>query len=128
MAWATAAAIVTAIGAGVSAYSSSQAGKTQDYMAELNAAQQERNARNQLMAMQTQANLAKREAEANLRLRTVEAQGRFNNAKSIENQQQGQDAIDRLNLRKKREEYEAFAASQRARDGNQARGGNRARP
>jgi hypothetical protein len=108
------AAGVSAVGAGIGAYSSYQAGKSQEYMAQLNAAQQERNARNQLIAMQTQANLAKREAEANLFLRGIEAQSKENNAKSIENQQIGQDRINRLNLRKRREEFAQFQGQQRA--------------
>lgn len=105
---------ITAVGAGVSAYSSYQAGKSQQYMAELNASAQERNARMQLLSMQTQANLRKREAEMQFALRSSEAQARLNNAKSIENQALSQDAIDRVNLRKRREEFAQFQSTQRA--------------
>ena len=105
---------VSVVGAGVGAYSSYQSGRNQQIMADMNAAQQERNSRNQLIAMQTQANLAKRDAEANFMLRSAESQARMNNAKSIENQQLGQDRINRVNLRKRREEMSRFQGTQRA--------------
>jgi hypothetical protein len=106
--------VLTVIGAGVGAYSSYQSGKNQQIMADMNAAQQERNAKTQLIAMQTQANLAKRDAEANFMLRSAESQARMNNAKSIENGQLGQDRINRVNLRKRREEMSRFQGTQRA--------------
>ena len=106
--------IITAIGAGISGYSSYQSGKSQQYMAEMNANQQERNARVQLMGMQTQANLQKQQAEAEFYMRSVESKARMNNATTIENQQLGQDRINRVNLRKRREEAAQFQSTQRA--------------
>lgn len=106
--------ILTAVGAGVAAYGSYQQGKSQQYMADLNAAQQERNARNQLLAMQTQANLTKQQAQAQFAMQSSAAQGRFNNATSMETAALAQDRVNRVNLRKRREEFEEFQATQRA--------------
>jgi len=103
-----------AIGTGISAYSSYQSGKMQSYAADMNAAQQERNATNQLMAMQTQANLMKREAEANAALRGMEAKAMFANATAIEQQAIGQDAINRVNLKNRRDEMSRSMGQQRA--------------
>jgi hypothetical protein len=110
----TTALILTAVGAGIGAYSSYQSGKSQEIMANMNAAQQERNARTQLISMQTQANLQKQQAEAEFYARSVESQARMNNATTIENQQLGQDAINRVNLRKRREEAAQVQSTQRA--------------
>lgn len=110
----TALVVTSVVGAGIGAYSSYQNGKSQQYMAELNANAQERNARMQLMSMQAQANLRKQEAEAQFALRSSEAKARFNNAKSIENQALSQDAVDRVNLRKRRDEFSQFQGTQRA--------------
>ncbi len=102
------------IGGGVSAYSSYQTGKTNSAIASFNAANQERNARLEMIGMQTQANLAKQAAEAQFAMRSQEAQAKFNNAKSIENQSDGQDRINRVNLEKRREDMMRAAASTRA--------------
>lgn len=104
----------TLVGGGISAYGQYQAGKTNAAIASFNAANQEKNAKMQMMAMQTQANLQKQAAEAQFALRSQEAQARFNNATSIENAALGQDKINRVNLTKRREEMERQAASTRA--------------
>jgi len=108
------AAAATVVGAGVSAYSSYATGKTQQAIANYNAANQEKNAKLQLMQMQTQANLQKQNAEAQFSMRQQEAQAKFNNATSIENQAEGQDRINRANLEKRRTEMERQQASTRA--------------
>jgi predicted PP-loop superfamily ATPase len=102
------------VGGGIAAYSSYQAGKTNAAISSFNAMNQEKNAKMQLLAMQTQANLQKQAAEAQYALRSQEAQAKFNNATSIENQALGQDRINRVNLQKRREEMERQAASTRA--------------
>lgn len=102
------------VGGGISAYSQYQAGKTNSAIASFNAAQKEKQSKLELLSMQTQANLQKQQAEANFALRSQEAQAAFNNAKSIENQSEGQDRINRSNLTKRREELQRAAASQRA--------------
>jgi hypothetical protein len=104
----------TVVGAGVSAYSSYAAGKTSQMIANYNAANQEKNAKLQLMQMQTQANMQKQNAEAQFAMRQQEAQAKFNNATSIENQAEGQDRINRVNLEKRRGELERQQASTRA--------------
>ncbi len=104
----------TLIGGGITAYSSYQTGKMNSVIASFNAANEAKNAKMQVMAMQTQANLQKSAAEAQFALRSQEAQARFNNATSIENQAEGQDRINRVNLQKRREEMERAAASTRA--------------
>ncbi len=107
-------AAMAVIGAGVGAYSSYQAGQTQKYMADLNAAAQARNAKMQLMGMQAAANVRKQEAEAKFALQASAAQGRFNNAKSIENQALSQDRVDRANARKRAAEAAEMQSTQRA--------------
>lgn len=106
--------VSTAIGAGVSAYSSAQAGKTQNVIAQFNARQQEQQAKMSLLGMQAQAAQQRADAEANFKLRAAEAQARFNNADSIKNQAIGQEAIDRANLMRRRQQFERSAAEQRA--------------
>lgn len=102
------------VGGGVAAYGSYQTGKTNQAIASFNAANREKEARTQLMAMQTQANIQKSAAEAEFAMRAQEAQAKFNNAASIENQALGQDRINRVNLSKRREEMERAASTQRA--------------
>lgn len=104
----------TAIGAGVSAYGSYQQGKSQEAIAAFNAANQQKQAQSQLIAMQTQAALQKQQAEANYKLRTAEAAARNNNADAIEKQVLQQDRVDRINSAKKLEEYRRMQAGQRA--------------
>ncbi len=110
----TAAVIATLVGTGISVYSAHQAGKTQSTIANFNAAQQEKQAKMQLMSMQAAANMQKRDAEANYLLRGAESQARMNNAKSIENQAEGQDRINRMNLRKRAEEGARASGAARA--------------
>jgi hypothetical protein len=109
-----ASAIVTVIGAGISAYGQYQSGKSQQAIANFNAAEQERQAATQMQAMQVQAALQKQQADANYKLRASEAQARMNNALSLENNALGQDAINRANLVKRREEFERMQSTQRA--------------
>lgn len=110
----TAALILGGIGAGVSAYGQYQAGKTQEAMARYNATQQEKQAQQQLLSMQTQAALQKQSAEANFRFRAQEAQARFNNADSIKNQALTQDGINRQNAEKRGEMFRRMQGEQRA--------------
>lgn len=105
---------VSAVGAGVSAYSQHQQGKQQNIIAQFNAAQQERQAKMQTMSMQAQAAMQEQQAKANFQLRSAEAQARVNNAESIEAQALQQDAINRLNLRKRREEFGRMQGEQRS--------------
>lgn len=104
----------TAIGAGVSAYGSYQQGKSQEAIAAFNAANQQKQANAQLLAMQTQAALQKQQAEANFKLRTAEANARNANAGAIESQVLQQDRVDRINTAKKLEEYRRMQGQQRA--------------
>lgn len=108
-------AIVTSlVGAGVSAYGQYQSGKAQSAIAQFNARQQEQQAKMSLLGMQAQAAQQRADAEANFKLRAAEAQARFNNADSIKNQAIGQEAIDRANLMRRRQQFERSAAEQRA--------------
>lgn len=118
MAVATVTAIIGATaalaGAGIAAYGSYQQGKTSEMMGRYNAHQQELNAKMQLMQMQAQSNAAKRAAEAEYALRGQEAQAKFANAKTIENQVAGTSAAARETARRKTEEYQRFVGTQRA--------------
>lgn len=107
-------AVAAVAGAGVSAYGSYQQGKTQNAIAQFNAQQQEKQAAIQLQVMTTQAALEKQQAEANFALRNAEAQARFNNADLIADQVAQQDQVNRLNLRKRREEFGRMQGAQRA--------------
>jgi hypothetical protein len=106
--------VVGAAGAGVAAYGQHQQGKTQNAIAQFNAQAQERQASIQLKSMQTQAALQKQEADANFALRSAEAKARFNNADAIDASVLQQDAVNRLNLRKRREEFGRMQGEQRA--------------
>lgn len=107
-------AIISLVGAGVSAYGQYQSGKTQNAIAQYNAQQQTNNARLQMQAMQAQARIQNAQAAANLRLRTAEANARFQNAKAKEQQALSQDAVNRVNLEKKRDDYARMQGQQRA--------------
>lgn len=104
----------TVIGAGVGAYGQYRSGQQQNAIAQFNATQQEINSRNQAAAMATQAAIQRSTAETNFKLRSAEAQARFANAKNIELQALGQDAVNRENLLKRREGYERMQGEQRA--------------
>ena len=106
--------IVALIGTGISTYSAVQQGRTQSAIANFNSAQQEKEAKMQLMSMQASANMQQQQAEANFLLRGQEAQARFNNATGIENQALSQDRINRANLAKRREEGARATATARA--------------
>ena len=105
---------ISAAGAGYSAYSSYQQGKTADALGQYNAHQQELNTKMQLMGMQAQAAAQKRAAEAQMALRTSEANARLANAKSIENSVEAQSRNTRESIRRKASEYERFQGTQRA--------------
>jgi hypothetical protein len=64
--------------------------------------------------MQVQAALQRQQAEANYKLRSAEAQAHFNNAQMKEDQARTQDAINRANLLKQREQAARAQATQRA--------------
>jgi hypothetical protein len=108
------AAVVGVAGAGYSAYSSYQQGKTANAMAQYNAHQQEFNAKMQLMGMQAQAAMQKRQAEANFGFRRGEAQAKFSNAVAIENTVEARSRSARESIRRKATEYEGLQAAQRA--------------
>lgn len=117
MALTTTAIIVGAaaiIGAGVSAYGQYQQGQTQNAIQQFNAQQQEMNARMQADAMRSQAELQRSQAMANFNLRQTEAQARINNAKRMEQNVAAQDAIDRQNLRDRRDRMAEQLATRRA--------------
>lgn len=107
-------AIATVVSAGASAYGSYQQGKAAEMMGNYNAHQQELQTRMQLMGVQAQAEAQKRAAEAQFAMRQQEAQARFNNAKTIENQVAGQSAAARETARRKTDEYQRFVAGQRS--------------
>lgn len=109
-----AAAVATAVGAGISAYGQYQAGKTQSAIADYNARQQQIQAKQQAASMQVQAAMLKQEAEANMRLREAEAKAMKVNAKNLENQALTQDSIDRANMANRRQEFAKLQATQRA--------------
>jgi len=104
----------TAIGAGVTAYSQHQAGKTQEAIAAFNAHQQAKQAETNRLQMELTAATQQQQAQANFLLRQQEAAAHYNNAKSLENRALGQDAINRENLIKRRQEFAEMQASQRA--------------
>lgn len=106
--------VVGVVGAGVSAYGQYQSGKAQNAIAQFNAAQQERQSRSQLMAMQTQAALQRQQAEANFKLRGFEAEAHKNNAEAIDAQALAQDRVSRYNLVKRREDFARLQGQQRA--------------
>jgi len=107
-------AAIAAIGAGVSAYSTYEQGKTADSIAQYNARQNDIKARHQLLAMEAQAALQRREVQTNFNLRAQEAQAAFNNAKSIENQAEGQSTAARESDKRRMVEYGAAQGTQRA--------------
>lgn len=101
-------------GAGVAAYGQYQQGKTQNAIAQFNAAQQERQAKQQMLAMQTQAALQAQQANDNFQLRAAEAAARMGNAQRIDDQALAQDSVNRFNLRKRRDEFTRMQGEQRA--------------
>jgi hypothetical protein len=104
-----------AVTGGIMQYNAQQAqGRTAAAMAAYNAHQQELNAKMQLAAMQAQAAIQKRMAEANFRMRSAEAQARFNNAISIENTVEGQSRSVRESIRRKGMQFDADLATTRA--------------
>lgn len=101
------------ISAGISAYGSYQSGKSQQAIANANAKEQDRQARNSLATLQAQSQMQAAEADINFKLRQSEANARKQNADLIEQQAQAQDALSRANLQKRRQEYGAMQAQQR---------------
>ena len=107
-------AVIAIVGAGVSAYGQYTQGKSQDAIAQFNALNQEKQARAELLSVQTQAALQRQEAETNFKLRQAEANARNNNADALENQAVQQDGVNRINLDKRREAYQRTQSAQRA--------------
>jgi hypothetical protein len=107
-------AVAGIAGAGISAYSSYQQGKTANAIANYNAHQQELNAKMQLMSIQAQAEAQKRMAEAQFKMRSAEAQARFNNATSIENLVEPQSRNVRENIRRRGMEHDRALGTTRA--------------
>ncbi|SKA88883.1 hypothetical protein SAMN02745166_01502 [Prosthecobacter debontii] len=106
-------AIVAVVGAAVSAYGSYQSGKTQAAIANANAKEQERQAANNLNVLNAQSQMQAAEADVNFKLRQSEANARKRNAEQLEQQNLQQDAINRANLDKRRQEFAAMQAEQR---------------
>lgn len=104
---------LTAVSAGVSAYGQYQSGKQQAAIANANAREQERQAKSALDTLALTSRMQAIEAEQNFKFRKAESDARLNNAKAMENQALQQDAINRLNLRKRREEFGVMQAEQR---------------
>jgi hypothetical protein len=109
--WIVAAAAV--IGAGVSAYGQYQSGKAQERIAFANAREQERQAQNALTTLQMQSRMQSAQTDINFRMRKAEADARKGNAEQLEGQARQQDAINRANMRKQREEYARQQATAR---------------
>lgn len=108
-------AIVLAVaGAGIGAYGQHQSGKQSAMIADFNAAQKEREAKTQLLSMQTQAALQEEQARANFGLRSTESKARMNNASAIEEQALAQDRVNQINLTKRRDEFGRLQGQQRA--------------
>jgi len=106
-------AIVAVVGAAVSAYGSYQSGKAQAAIANANAKEQERQAKNSLATLNAQSQMQSAEAEMNFKLRKSEADARKRNAEQLEAQTLQQDAINRANMQKRRQEFAAMQAEQR---------------
>lgn len=106
--------VVAVVGAGVSAYGQVQQGKSQNAIAQFNAKQQESAAKQQALGLQAQAALMEKDAKANFELRKAEADARNSNADAIAQQASSQDAVNRLNIRKRREEFGRMQGQQRA--------------
>lgn len=101
------------IGAGVSAYASYQSGKSQQVIANANAKEQERQAGNTLRTLQAQSQMQAAQADINFKLREAEAKARGQNAQVQEAQALQQDALNRANMHKRRQEFAAMQAEQR---------------
>lgn len=108
-----AAAATKFVGSAISAYGSHSSGRAQEAIAQLNAAQKEKNARMEYMSLVASSNMHKQSAIANFKLRSLEAQARDNNAISLENQALGGDASTRANLERFRENSNRAIAQQR---------------
>lgn len=107
------AAIAAVVGAGISAYGQYQSGKQQAIIANANAKEQERQANNNLRTLQAQARMQETQAEINFKMRKAEADARASNAEQLAAQAQQQDAINRANMRKRREDFGRQQAEQR---------------
>lgn len=101
-------------GAGYSAYSSRQQGKTAEAIAQYNAHQETLNAQMQLMAAEAQAKVQKRIAEAQFRLRQGEANAHFANALTLERTAEVQSRVAREGIRRKATEHDRLRGTQRA--------------
>lgn len=106
-------AVIATVAAGVSAYGQYQSGKQQAAIANANAKEQERQAKSALDTLALQSRMQSIEAEQNFKFRKAESDARLGNAQAMENQALQQDAINRANLRKRREEFGIMQAEQR---------------
>lgn len=107
------AAAAAIIGSGISAYGQYQSGKAQAVIANANAKELERQAANNLATLQAQARMQAAQAEINFKGRKAEADARASNADQLTAQAQQQEAINRANLRKRREDFARQQAEQR---------------
>jgi len=107
-------AVLAVVGAGVSAYSAYEQGKTADSIANYNARQNDVNARHQLLAMEAQAAVQRQEAEAKYRLQASQAEALQNNAITLQNQADGESNRAREGMKRKADEYAAAQGTQRA--------------
>lgn len=110
---AVAAIAASVVGAGISAYGQYQSGKTQAAIAAMNAKEQERQAANTLRTLEAQSRMQAAQAEMNFKMRKAEADARASNAEQLAAQAQQQDAINRANMRKRREDFQRQQAEQR---------------
>ncbi|CAB4136263.1 hypothetical protein UFOVP296_39 [uncultured Caudovirales phage] len=108
-----AATAVTVAGAAVSAYGSYSSGRAKKAISQMNASQQEKNARMEYLSLVSSSNLQKASAVANYKLRALEAKAKENNALSIENQALGGDNAMRANLERFRDNANRVIAKQR---------------
>lgn len=109
-----AALVIGVVAAGVSAYGMYQQGQSQKAIANYNSQEQQRQAKEQMRMMQTQAEMQRQQADSNFKLRQMEVEARMNNARAMEGRALQQDGVNQLNLRKRREEFERMHSDQRA--------------
>lgn len=104
---------VTVIGASISAYSSYQQGQAAKATAQANADRADREARQQLLISRVQEAVAARQAEADRALAMSEAEAAAQNSQALRNEAEAQLAQSRENIKRRRDEAQRLAASQR---------------
>lgn len=105
---------VTVIGAGVSAYSSYSQGQAAKATAIANADRADRAARQQELISRIQEANAARQAEMERQLQMSEAEAALQNSQAIRNEAEAQLAQSRENIKRRRDEAQRIAASQRS--------------